>query len=83
MNDETVAGNTPNTAAIRSMALELCCWIQEHLTDATSQDNKLISMLGQSLPTLIPKTLNGLKVSHHKIWSHYYTLWTLQHYVNE
>ena len=64
------------------MALGLCCWIQENITDATSQDNKLTSMLGQCLPRVIPQTLKGFKVSCHKIWSHYHTLHSSQHYVN-
>ena len=64
------------------MTLGLCCWIQDNNTDATSQENKLPSMLGQCLPKVIPKTLKGFKVSRHKIWSRYYTPRTSQHYVN-
>ena len=78
-----MAGNTTNSVAICSMALELCCWIEEHPTEATSQDNKLTSMLGQCLPRLSSKSLKGMKAAHHKMWSRYHTLRTSQEYIDQ
>ena len=78
-----MAGNTTNSVAIRSMALELCCWIEEHPTEATSQDNTLTSMLGQCLPRLNSKSLKGIKAARHNMWSRYHTLWTSQEYIDQ